>query len=103
MTAFFGILDHETHRMTYLSAGQGPLLISRADGTTTELDIHGPPLGLFPDVPYDPPGTAELHPGDMLVLLTDGFYEWAGPEKDRFGAGRMRDAVRAARAFRPRR
>src|SRR5213078_1471579 len=34
VTAFFGILDPATHRLTYLSAGLGPVLISRADGTT---------------------------------------------------------------------
>lgn len=96
VTAFTGILEPATNRLTYLSAGQGPVLVCRADGSTTELEIHGPPLGLFPDFPYDPPNTVDLHRGDVLVLMTDGFYEWASPARDRFGAGRMRDAVRAA-------
>ena len=36
MTAFFGILRSETHRLEYCSAGQGPILFySRGNGPTT--------------------------------------------------------------------
>jgi phosphoserine phosphatase len=96
VTAFFGVLDPQTHRLTYLSAGQGPVTVFRTDGTTVELDVHGPPLGLAPDLPFDPPGVVELHPGDLIVLLTDGFYEWANADRERFGTERMGQTIRAS-------
>jgi phosphoserine phosphatase len=96
VTAFFGVLDPHSHRLTYLSAGQGPVVLFRgAGGMAVELDVHGPPLGLFPELPFDPVGTVEFEPGDVLVLLTDGFYEWANPNRERFGSERMGVAIRA--------
>ena len=97
VTAFFGVLDPLAHTLTYLSAGQGPVLMFRgAGGAAAELEVHGPPLGLFPELPFDPPGTIAFEPGDVLVVMTDGFYEWANPDRARFGTDRMGDAVRAA-------
>src|SRR5207253_848989 len=34
-------------------------------------------------------------PGDMVVVLTDGFYEWANGSRERFGSERMGEAIRA--------
>ena len=96
VTAFLGVLDPAAHRLTYLAAGQGPVFVYRADGSVAMLDIHGPPLGLFADLEYDPPGTVTFEPNDVVVLMTDGFYEWSNPTKERFGVQRMQDVIRAA-------
>ena len=33
-------------------------------------------------------------PGDALLLMTDGFFEWANPQKEQFGTARIFDVVR---------
>ena len=33
----------------------------------------------------------------MIVLVTDGFYEWQNPEAEEFGLERLKDTIRAAR------
>jgi len=94
-TAFFGLLAAARHTLTFLSAGQGPILVyAAATGTVSELDTHGLPLGLMPEAEYDPTTVLHLEPGDMLVLLTDGFYEWDRPDGEQFGTERMAALLR---------
>jgi len=40
-------------------------------------------------------------PGDALVLVTDGFFEWANPSGELFGIDRLSEVIRAQRAARP--
>jgi phosphoserine phosphatase len=97
VTAFFGILDPAANRLTYLSAGQGPIVLYRAGSrAAAELPTHGPPLGVMPDIPFDPPEEVDLRPGDWLVMMTDGFYEWEDPGGERFGFERLVRVLRAA-------
>jgi serine phosphatase RsbU (regulator of sigma subunit) len=35
-----------------------------------------------------------LAAGDMLVLVTDGFYEWEDPDGEQFGLNRLEAVVR---------
>ncbi|MCC7193782.1 MAG: SpoIIE family protein phosphatase [Phycisphaeraceae bacterium] len=92
VTAFFGVLDPVNHRVTYHSAGQGPLLHYHATQRRCEwLDASTLPLGIMADMPIDAVQPFDLERGDALVLLTDGFYEYqneAGQQlgKDRIGA-----------------
>lgn len=98
VTAFFGLLDPAAHRLRYLSAGQGPVLLLRAaTGAVEELPPQGVPLGVMPDFPYDVPGDVALGPGDCLALFTDGFFEWPDPAKQPFGPERVQELLRAHR------
>ncbi|MCE7080372.1 SpoIIE family protein phosphatase [Streptomyces sp. ST2-7A] len=65
-------------RLRVTSAGHPAPLLRRRDGGTRLLDRHGPLLGAFPltDLPVH---ATVLHPGDSLVLYTDGFTEGSGP------------------------
>ncbi|MGH9748248.1 MAG: PP2C family protein-serine/threonine phosphatase [Candidatus Acidiferrales bacterium] len=61
-----------------LSAGHGPLFVYTLRHDTFEaMKAHGLPLGISPKLDSDPPQILEMGPGDMLVLATDGFFEWA--------------------------
>ena len=80
-----------------LSAGHGPMLVYRAaENAVSELKAHGIPLGMLPGYPYARSETIELAAGDMLVLLTDGFWEWEGAGGEQFGEERLTAALAAA-------
>ena len=94
VTAFCGILSPAAGSFEFLSAGQGPILLfEAASGTVQDLPAQGLPLAFFPDATYEGATRIEMAVGDMLVLLTDGFYEWARDDGESFGEDRVRDVV----------
>ena len=94
ITAFIGILDPATHRLRFHSGGQGPILhFQAADGTCA---IHKPtsfPLGAMPLSELKSGVTLQMLPGDILILLSDGFYEYHDAAGEQFGAKRVQDIV----------
>lgn len=94
VTAFCGILT-AAGELAFLSAGQGPILVYDAsEDRFTELATQGLPLGLIEDLGYDPAVKLMLDEGDMLVLLTDGFYECERADGVAFGNERVEAAIR---------
>lgn len=94
VTAFCGILDPESAMLTYLSAGQGPIMLyEAATRRVRELPVQGLPLAFFPDAGYAGATQVPMAVGDVLVLLTDGFYEWSRPDGEAFGEERVGDLV----------
>ncbi|MFC1805922.1 SpoIIE family protein phosphatase, partial [Planctomycetota bacterium] len=91
VTLFYGALDTASRRFTYCNAGHALPLLFR-DGTSCELLEGGMALGIDPDSPYDE-GQFALHPGDLLVLYTDGLTETMNPDHEQFGRERIDDAV----------
>ena len=43
------------------------------------------PLGILPSFASDPPDTSQLHAGDLVLLATDGFFEWENDQGEQFG------------------
>ncbi|MFH1418518.1 MAG: GAF domain-containing SpoIIE family protein phosphatase [Planctomycetota bacterium] len=98
VTAFFGILSPHERVLTYLSAGHGPLLkYTRATDEVAELAANAVPLGIMPDIEFDPPDRFKMEPGDMMILVTDGFFEWVDPDGEQYGIQRICDLVRRHR------
>jgi serine phosphatase RsbU (regulator of sigma subunit) len=78
-----------------LSAGHGPLLVYRtATGEFERHNAHGVPFGVFAGVGYGPAQEVALDVGDMLVLITDGFFEWEDRDGEQYGLDRMEGAIR---------
>jgi len=95
VTAFCGILDTADGRLEFMSAGQGPILIyEAATGAIRDLPAQGLPLGFVPGMDYEGSTHVVLAPSDVLVLLTDGFYEWARADGEPFGIERVCALVR---------
>lgn len=95
VTFVVGLLDPATKSIELLSAGHGPLLIYRA--ATDSVESHGAhdlPFGIDEGISYGPPDRLDLKPGDMLILITDGFFEWPNDQGEMFGLKRLDDAVR---------
>ena len=98
VTTFFGMISPQEDRVRFVSAGQGPILVFRAaTGAVEELESHGLPLGIMPEFEYDPETTLPLAAGDMLVLLTDGFYEWQRADGSSMAMERFHEALRQHR------
>jgi phosphoserine phosphatase len=98
ITTFLGFLDPAGARIEYVSGGHAPLLLYRgATGERISLDATTLPMGIvsfFDGTPADP---IDFDTGDILILLTDGFHEWANAVGDDFGVDRCFDAVEACR------
>ena len=98
VTAFVGILDPARHRLTYVSAGQGPLLVL-CEQDCESRSATGLPLAVLEQATYEAQ-TLELAPGNLLAVLTDGFYETTNPQDQQFGEPRVVELLRG-QAHRP--
>jgi len=95
VTAFIGLLDAARHRVRFLSGGQGPILHFRAAaGVCAAYRATSFPLGAMPIGSLRPAVEFEMAPGDILVLLTDGIFEYVGPDGDMYGRQRVEQLVR---------
>jgi phosphoserine phosphatase len=96
ITAFVGLLDPATHRLRFHSGGQAPILHYRAaERACVPYMPTSFPLGAMPLVKLKPAVTVELLPGDVLILLSDGFYEYLDVDGEEFGEQRVKDIVAA--------
>jgi hypothetical protein len=85
-----------------LSAGHGPLfLYSRADDEFVDINSHALPLGILPTFNCDPPSHLQLRTGDILLLSTDGFFEWENDQEEEFGIQRVQEVIRGCRDYSP--
>ena len=81
-----------------LSAGHGPILIySRPEDRFTEMNAQGLPFGILPSFRPDPAAHLQLQSGDLVLLVTDGFFEWENDRGEQFGVPRMEGVIRASR------
>ena len=95
ITAFIGLLDVSTHRMRFHSGGQAPILHFRAE--SGDCARHNPtsfPLAAMPISSLRPTVNVDFAPGDILVLLSDGIYEYADAAGDEFGEQRVEQILR---------
>ena len=95
ITAFIGLLDSATHRLRFHSGGQGPILrYASASGTFTRSKVTSFPLAAMPLKALRPAATMDFEPGDILVLLSDGIYEYHNALGEQFGEQRVEELVR---------
>ncbi len=96
VTAVLGFLDGDA--LDFLSAGHGPIVRYLAAEDDFKLQrAHGIPLGILPDYPWPAPERFTMAAGDIMVFLTDGFFEWQNRKGEEFGIQRILKAVRKHR------
>ncbi|MCK4806380.1 MAG: SpoIIE family protein phosphatase, partial [Candidatus Aegiribacteria sp.] len=71
---FYGVLDLDSGKLTYVNAGHNPPLLVKREGESHWLDKGGLIMGLSTQARYEH-GTVELESGDVLILYTDGLTE----------------------------
>ncbi len=93
-TIWYGVFDPRSRRLTYCNAGHEPGLLYR-DGRVQPLAAGGMLVGVDPGQVYDK-GLLELRAGDVVLLLSDGLVDCFNEENERFGRGRVEQALREA-------
>jgi sigma-B regulation protein RsbU (phosphoserine phosphatase) len=91
-TLFFADYDDASRRLRYANCGHNPPVLIRADGGVERLSATTTVLGLFEDWEC-PIGEQRLHPGDTLVLYSDGVTEAQSDEGEEFGEMRLVETI----------
>ena len=92
VTAFVGIYDSVTGKLTYSNAGHDLPYLVGEDVETLD-SATGTPLGLFENESY-PLNETSLTEGETLFLYTDGVNETVNGEKRFFGNDRLKETLR---------
>jgi sigma-B regulation protein RsbU (phosphoserine phosphatase) len=71
-----------------VNAGHNPPFILRGDGTSERLAPTAMALGILPEAPFETL-SAELDPGDRILLYTDGITEAANSRDEEYGEERV--------------
>jgi len=88
ITFLYAQLDGATRRLTYVNAGHNAPFVVRSDGSHERLREGGAVLGVFATRNYEM-GSAQLSPGDRVILFTDGVTEACNPAGEEFGEARL--------------
>lgn len=93
VTAWYGLLDLASGRLTYVNAGHNPPLLKRAAGRFEYLKGRsGIILAGMEGLSYKA-FELELKPGDQLFLYTDGVTEAENPAGELYGEERLRGCL----------
>lgn len=91
VTSFLASINLHTKLLTYTSAGHPPALYIHQK-QITELATGNTFLGMFEDERYNE-DSLQLHPGDRLVLYTDGITEIRDRDGHEFNLSRFKDLL----------
>jgi serine phosphatase RsbU (regulator of sigma subunit)/putative methionine-R-sulfoxide reductase with GAF domain len=93
VTAALAELSLATGAIHFVGAGHLDNVIVRYDGSVERLSSTGAPLGLLPaGLPYGQTDQM-LHPGDVLVLFSDGVTDAQDGTDEEFGEARLLDVM----------
>jgi serine phosphatase RsbU (regulator of sigma subunit) len=92
-TLFFGILDLDTGKLSYISGGHEPLYIVNAGGgIKAQLANTGPSVGIEPNIHFKIQQT-QMEPGDTLLGYTDGVIEANAADGSFYTVGQLRSIL----------
>jgi PAS domain S-box-containing protein len=78
LTLFYAVLDPRTGEMVFANAGHpAPVVYDAASGACSRLEVTGGILGAIPELEYTE-DRAQIGPGGVLALFTDGVTEAGG-------------------------
>lgn len=87
-TMCFGIIDLKSREFRYVTAGNPPVVVARANGMMEVLEIEGFPVGLVEQAGYSE-NVIKLIPGDRVFLYTDGVIEAENKQENSYGTERL--------------
>jgi serine phosphatase RsbU (regulator of sigma subunit)/anti-sigma regulatory factor (Ser/Thr protein kinase) len=96
-TCALAYISPERDRAQIVNAGHCPVLWVGAGGVLREFAPSAPPLGLYPETDCQVEEQT-LAPGDQLVMVTDGLYEWESAGGESHAWAHLTDMARARHA-----
>jgi phosphoserine phosphatase RsbU/P len=87
-TVLYAAYDPRSGALEYCNCGHLPGLIRRPGGAVETLPVGGLPVGLFEPMKMTV-HKAQLRPGDLFFLYTDGVTEAEDPDTLQFGEDRL--------------
>ncbi|NTW11706.1 MAG: GAF domain-containing protein [Anaerolineales bacterium] len=94
-TLFFGILNPQNGKFTYINGGHEPPLIIREGVVRETLRKTGPAVGVVMDGHFELVET-QISTGEMFVAFTDGIPDCRNPRGEFYGHGRLLDVLKNA-------
>lgn len=95
ITAWLGLLDTSSHRLTCFSAGQAPLLHYAAQtGQTAVLSSDTYPFGITEEVGAKLAEPVAMARGDIYAVISDGIFESANSDSELFGTERVVEVIK---------
>lgn len=95
VTAWMGVLDIESGKLTYVNAGHNPPMIKLANGSFTYLKSRRGFVLAGLDTSRYNQNELMMAPGDKLFLYTDGVTEAMNAEQQLYGEQRLSDYLNA--------
>jgi phosphoserine phosphatase RsbU/P len=95
VTLFRGRLDTESHRLEYVNAGHIFPVLLAPGAAPVRLEATGIPAGMIPGTRYAAK-TADIPPGSLLALYTDGIPEAASADGHEYGEERLHGILSTA-------
>jgi sigma-B regulation protein RsbU (phosphoserine phosphatase) len=93
-TVFMGSLNPANGDLRFVNAGHNPPLLVPSDGRPIQrLSPTGPMVGLLPGATFSESRTT-MHPGDALVIFTDGLVEAEDTSGQELGDAALVEVVR---------
>jgi sigma-B regulation protein RsbU (phosphoserine phosphatase) len=93
VTIFYGVLNTRTGEVQFSFGGHNPPYIKRKDGPVERLNHEsGFLLGMLDDMEYDVHKIV-LHPGDTILLYTDGVTEAMNGREELFEESRLESSL----------
>jgi serine phosphatase RsbU (regulator of sigma subunit) len=94
-TLFFGILDPDTGRLSYINGGHEPLyIVNSAGGVKAQLAATGPSVGIEPQIHFKIQQT-RIDSGDILLGYTDGVIEASAADGGFFSVDQFKSILDA--------
>jgi sigma-B regulation protein RsbU (phosphoserine phosphatase) len=87
-TLFFGVLDPQSGKLTYVNGGHEALILFNQSGIKERLKATGPVVGMMTEMEYSVQ-QVQIEPDDFLIGYTDGVTEAMSPENKLFSKKRF--------------
>jgi len=94
VTYVLGVIDLNTHEVTFANGGHMCPLVRKSDGSLLEIGEGeiGIPVGIVEGYPYDVVSYT-IDPGDTIVIYTDGVSEAMNESQELYSIERLKELV----------